>query len=155
VLDGVESGAQVSDRGRFQNVRGIIKNTPGHGDGRAPPAYQRVGINRKNYLFDRLVCSAWHGPRPTPEHTQVKHKDSGHSNNTPANLEWATRTENSHHLPANNLNRTSRSVMQSKPVRGRKMGTEDEWRQFELCTAVMRELGPGFFLSSVSRVANG
>ncbi|KAJ1618906.1 hypothetical protein T492DRAFT_1089758, partial [Pavlovales sp. CCMP2436] len=153
VLDGVESGAQASDHGRFRDVRGVVKCAPDLGGCQVPEVelnsrnYFRVGIGRKNYFFERLVCTAWHGPPPTPEHTQVKHKDLDPFNNTPANLEWATPAE----IP-NDPNRKSRGAL-SKPVRGRKQGTKDEWRQFMSCNAAARELG--LRPSGVSAVANG
>ncbi|KAJ1622739.1 hypothetical protein T492DRAFT_1060072 [Pavlovales sp. CCMP2436] len=40
-----------------------------------------------------------------------------------------------------------------KPVRGRKRGTEDEWRHFESCSAAARELG--LDRVAIKRVANG
>jgi hypothetical protein len=40
-----------------------------------------------------LVCEAFHGPRPSPEH-QVAHADGCRTNARPENLRWATTTEN-------------------------------------------------------------
>lgn len=44
-----------------------------------------------------LVCLAFHGVKPTNEHT-VNHKDGNKLNNTPDNLGWATRQEQSIHF---------------------------------------------------------
>eukprot|EP00302_Diacronema_sp_CCMP2436_P044617 CAMPEP_0180060824 /NCGR_PEP_ID=MMETSP0985-20121206/6261_1 /TAXON_ID=483367 /ORGANISM="non described non described, Strain CCMP 2436" /LENGTH=115 /DNA_ID=CAMNT_0021990899 /DNA_START=155 /DNA_END=501 /DNA_ORIENTATION=- len=115
MLDAVESGVQTSDRGRFLDVRGIVKNTPGHAQ--ALPAEMD---NRKNCLFDCLACTAWHGPPLTLEQTYVKHKDSDPSNNTPANLERATPSENTQHPHDKNPNLKVYAGGVSKPVRGRK-----------------------------------
>jgi len=41
----------------------------------------------------RLVCTAFHGPPPTPKHT-VSHIDGNWRNNTPSNLRWETLKEN-------------------------------------------------------------
>jgi hypothetical protein len=117
--------------------------------------YRRVMIGGKGYYFHRLICTAWHGPPPTPEHTHVNHKDRDPSNNTPGNLEWAIPGENTRHSFANNPNRKPNAGAQSKPVRGRKAGTEDEWTHFESCSAAARELGPGFDRRSIWMVANG
>lgn len=34
-----------------------------------------------------LVCTAWHGPKPTPNHT-VDHINHNHMDNRPCNLRW-------------------------------------------------------------------
>lgn len=44
----------------------------------------------------RLVCLAFHGEPPTPEH-QVNHKDGDKTNNAADNLEWVTPIENMEH----------------------------------------------------------
>ncbi|KAJ1623854.1 hypothetical protein T492DRAFT_882942 [Pavlovales sp. CCMP2436] len=89
-------------------------------------------------------------------HTYVCHKDGDPSNNTPGNLRWTTPGESIQRSFDNNPNfRKSNAAAMSKPVRGRKQGTEDEWRQFESCAAAARELGPGFFASGISAAANG
>jgi hypothetical protein len=154
VLDGAESGAQVSDRGRFRDTRGVVKDAPGRGIGAAPGASQ-VQVNGANYMLHRLVCTAWHGPPPTPEHTHVHHKDLDPSNSQPDNLEWATPAESIQRSHDNNPNRKSHAGATSKPVRGRKQGTADEWTHFESCIAAARELGPGFHPASIGVVANG
>lgn len=43
-----------------------------------------------------LVCSAFHGPKPTPKH-EVNHLDGNKINNHPSNLAWATKSENIQH----------------------------------------------------------
>lgn len=40
-----------------------------------------------------LVCEAFHGPRPSPDH-QVRHLDGVRSHNDEANLAWGTPKEN-------------------------------------------------------------
>ena len=40
-----------------------------------------------------LVCTAFHGPRPSPAH-EVLHWDDDSSNNRDSNLRWGTRKEN-------------------------------------------------------------
>jgi len=44
----------------------------------------------------RIVCEAWHGPPPTPDH-RVNHIDGDKTNNHPENLEWVTYEENRLH----------------------------------------------------------
>jgi len=151
VLGGVESGAQVSDRGRFSSTRGVV-----HGGSLSlANGYCDVGVCGKNYKLHRLICTAWHGPPPTPEHTETNHKDGDASNNQPDNLRWTTRAENIQYSYANNPNRKSNAGALSNPVRGRKQGTADEWRQFESFAAAARELGPRFNPSGFRKVASG
>jgi hypothetical protein len=153
VLDGAESGAQVSDRGRFRDTRGVVKSAPGRGD--RDRSVWGVGVNGTNYYFHRLVCTAWHGPPPTPEHTQVHHKDLDPSNSLPGNLAWATPGESNQRSRDNNPNRKSSAGAKSKPVRGRKQGTADGWTHFESSAAAARELGPRFHQQNIGAAANG
>lgn len=48
----------------------------------------------KNYWFHILVCTAFHGPRPSPRH-QVDHINRDRFDNRPENLRWVTPHENS------------------------------------------------------------
>ena len=61
--------------------------------------YMAVGIYDDNgvshtKLIHRIVCSAFHGDPPTPEHTDVRHLDGNKKNNCASNLAWGTRSEN-------------------------------------------------------------
>lgn len=47
----------------------------------------------KNRFVNAVVCEAFHGPRPTPEH-QSAHNDGDPFNNRESNLRWATPSEN-------------------------------------------------------------
>lgn len=47
----------------------------------------------KNFWFHILVCTAFHGPRPTPKH-QVDHINRDKWDNRPENLRWVTCHEN-------------------------------------------------------------
>jgi hypothetical protein len=49
---------------------------------------KRVGV-----AVHKLVCLAFHGPRPSESH-EVRHLDGSRSNSCPENLAWGTRKEN-------------------------------------------------------------
>lgn len=51
------------------------------------------GGRRKMCRVHMLVCSAFHGDKPTPLH-EVAHGDGTRKNNRADNLRWATRTDN-------------------------------------------------------------
>ncbi len=60
------------------------------------------GGHRANKTVHSLVALAYMGARPTPKH-QINHLDGVKTNNAPANLEYATRSENQKHAFRNGL----------------------------------------------------
>ena len=137
---------QVSSEGRVRSTKGVVsygsRNTRG---------YCAVKINRKSYYVHRLVCQTFYGLPPSPVHAFVNHKDGNRSNNTLENLEWCTPAENQQHAHAL-PDRKSSADAQSKPVRGRKIGSV-EWREFDSCNAAARELG--ISRGNIHRAASG
>tara|TARA_B110001452_G_scaffold78130_1_gene63718 strand:+ start:620 stop:1606 length:987 start_codon:yes stop_codon:yes gene_type:complete len=118
-------GARVSSFGRIQTIanRGSIIFTPKpRRDG-----YIQVQIASGNYLVHRLVAEEFLPPPPTAEHVDVNHKDGDPTNNRADNLEWCTKTENVQHSYDTNAQRASNAGRMAKPVRGRPIGTDDEW----------------------------
>ena len=83
-----------------------------------------MNIESKTYSVHRLVCRAFHGLPPSEAHAKVNHKDGDKSNNKLDNLEWCTRDENIQH-EHKLLDRKSNAGARSKPVRGRRVGTEE------------------------------
>jgi len=55
-------------------------------------ALQNDLVIRRAFVH-RLVCEAFHGPAPSPQH-QVAHADGNGTNNAASNLRWATSKEN-------------------------------------------------------------
>lgn len=83
----------ASSFGRIRGPRGIRKLC-------SPPkarGYLRVSVMIGNVVRSFgahvLVCEAFHGPKPSPEH-EVAHWDGMRPNNNEANLRWATHAEN-------------------------------------------------------------
>lgn len=89
----------VSSEGR---VKRVVESSKGN-----LPKVLKPWINNQGYpiitvfaegkpsrkQISRLVCEAFHGPAPSPEH-QAAHGDGNPANNRPGNLRWATRAEN-------------------------------------------------------------
>ena len=84
---------EVSNTGQVRNVRTgrILKQDPAKG------GYLRVTLAWNGevcrFMVNRLVCEAFHGPAPTPEH-QARHLDGDATSNSSGNLCWGTRSEN-------------------------------------------------------------
>jgi hypothetical protein len=81
----------VNAAGRVRGPSGkILKAQPA---GKGYPSIQVwQGKDRRVYVHT-LVCTTFHGPRPTPEH-EVAHWDGDKDNNAASNLRWATPAEN-------------------------------------------------------------
>lgn len=88
----------VSDHGRVRRIVpdrgrpcGIIAG------GVDKDGYRHVGLRRDGVRYcrrvHRLVCTAFHGPPPSPHHLAA-HNDGSRVNNRPDNLRWATTKEN-------------------------------------------------------------
>ena len=106
------------------NKFGVISNRTPRDNGYSYVGTGSKGKNTfKTYLLHRLVAEAFI-PKPSELHIEVNHKDRDPSNNHVSNLEWVTRAENIRHSFETNKNRTSNATKMSKPLRGRKKGTE-------------------------------
>lgn len=78
----IAGGVGVRAPERLLSTKGIV-----HG-------YPVVNLGAKNaHAVHRLVCHAFHGEPPTPEH-EVNHIDHDRQNNRAENLEWVTSKEN-------------------------------------------------------------
>ena len=127
---------QVSNLGRVRTADGIItEGTDSRG------GYRSASINGKNHAVHRLVALAFLPPPPSETHTQAKHKDGDPANNRADNLEWVSPSENVRHSFDTNAERKSHASKQSKPVLGRRHGSEEEWVEYDSGNAAARELG--------------
>jgi len=136
-----------SSFGKFQDSTGIKKTvTPSKG------GYYRVQIASKNFQFHNLMCTAFHGEKPSPSHV-ADHIDLDPTNNRPDNLRWLTHKENIQASYANNKNRKSSAPQQSLPVLGRKYKSTDPWVRYESMSEAARQLG--LKVGNVSAVVRG
>ena len=110
--------------------------------------YIGVTMLHKHHKLHDLVCTAFHGPKPTSRHT-ANHKNHDRSDNRVENLEWMSPKEQQQ-------DRADRKgvphTTQRKPVKGRKRG-DVEWVAYESANDAARKLGidPG----NICGCANG
>ena len=93
----------ISDSGEVRRItpaitRGLVPYTI---NGNCWKGYRRVKLmlpsgQKAILLVHRLVCEAFHGPAPTPQH-HAAHGDGDRQNNLARNLRWATALENVGH----------------------------------------------------------
>jgi hypothetical protein len=115
--------AAVSNLGRWKSSQGHISFPRPATNG-----YVSVCFNTKNYKLHVLVCTAFHGPKPSPKHT-VNHKDKDRSNNSASNLEWMTYRDQSLHSFANGRH-ASKHTSQGKPVYAKLVG-DTTWTLYD------------------------
>lgn len=90
---------EVSEDGRVRNAVALRTRSRHHllrgGVEKGYLRYQLSLPDGSKHLVGAhaLVCEAWHGPKPTPEH-EPAHWDGNRLNNHFANLRWATKAEN-------------------------------------------------------------
>lgn len=116
----MKGNAQISSFGRFKNTRGIISKPLPKKDG-----YSMIAINKKRYMTHIVVATTFKLPRKEGQN-YVNHKNLDTSDSRISNLEWVTRSENIKHSYSFNKNRKLNATKRVKPVRARKLGT-DEW----------------------------
>lgn len=78
------SHLQVSSKGRIKFRSGRVSF------GFSSQGYQAVSVGGKRYKVHRLICLAFNGLPPSPEHDTVDHIDMVKTNNCIENLRWAT-----------------------------------------------------------------
>lgn len=118
-------GRTVSSLGRFKTKSSRVSEGYRRKDGYCTtPICLDSEPRARNVLVHTLVARAFLGPPPSPEHTQVNHRDGNKSNNTVANLEYAT--------PAQNIARSYRVTPRKtygavRAVESRVFGSKEKW----------------------------
>lgn len=104
-VSGYEGIYEVSDDGRVRSLDRVAphKTSQRRWEGRelvAAPGSKNYltvslcfGGSQKTFHVHRLVCEAFHGPRPFTT-AQVRHLDGDQRNNVAANLAWGTAADN-------------------------------------------------------------
>ena len=125
--------AAVSSLGCFRDTCGIVKRPRPHKGG-----YAIVSISSKKLSLHRLVATAFLGPAPSRKHT-VDHLNMDTGDNRKENLEWVTPKQQIQRSYKGNTQRLSSAFKKSKPIKGRKLGTQ-EWVLYESISAAARIL---------------
>ena len=143
-------GRMISSQGRIKSKAGHISFGTSRED-RYLFTQINVGSNSQYQTerVHRLVAASFLGLPPSPERTQVNHKDGNKSNNAVDNLEYVTPAENmAHHSGSMKGPHPS-----SKAVLSRAYGTNEEWTHHPSVTSAAETLG--LDNSDVSKCARG
>jgi hypothetical protein len=94
-LTGEFDGIEVSSKGRIRTATGTKghKKTATYGYATIS-GYMSIFVKGHRLQVHTLICLAFHGPKPTPDHT-VDHMDRDTTNNCIENLRWADKIEQS------------------------------------------------------------
>lgn len=142
---------EVSSFGRLRSSKGLVskghKNRSGYFS-----THLSQGAFNCHIQVHRLVAYAFLGPPPTPQHTQVNHKDLNPGNNCLDNLEYVTPAENVRHFYAN-VDYPQRKTGGNIPVLARPYGSKESWIKY----SSMREAAGlvGTNTGRISRCARG
>ena len=131
-------GRVVSSQGRIKSKAGHISLGCCREDGYLVALIKSGSTPQyRTALVHRLVAASFLGLPPSPEHSQVNHKDGNKSNNAVENLEYVTAAENNAHRSANlkGCNPLSKAVL-SRPY-----GTNEEWTAHPSATSAAETLG--------------
>ena len=128
--------AFVSNKGRFKSTQGVVSTPKRRADG-----YSRVRIHKKAYYLHRLIALAFYLPRLKGQN-EVNHKNKKITDEYDylENLEWCTHPENIQHSFKTGGRRSS-APKRSKPLRGRKKDSNDEWVTYKSASDAARCLG--------------
>lgn len=107
----IDRTVTAGGRGGTVFIRGIERRLLVDGDG-----YLRVGLRydgdskkQRTVRVHRIVCEAFHGPRPSPKH-EVRHVNGIKTDNRPENLAWGTRVENMRDLVSHGMHNMARKT---------------------------------------------
>ena len=120
--------------GRYKSCTGVVSTPSLKADG-----YSCIRVDGKLYSTHRAIGVAFGLLDGMDDPRDIDHIDVNPSNNCLSNLRAATRSQNIQHSYDTNIERRSNALKRSKPVRGRKRGTE-EWTTYESIRDAARRL---------------
>lgn len=119
----VRSNARLSDKRGQRMPERILK--PVYYSAGYPAVTLTKDGKQRRIAIHILVCTAFHGARPTPEH-EVCHWDDVKTNNHADNLRWGTRADNAADM-ARNGNNFYLNLTHCQ--RGHEFTPENTWRR--------------------------
>ena len=142
------TGRKVSSQGRIKSKAGHISLGSSREDGYLSTIMQ-LGPKPQYAYVHRLVAASFLSLPPSPDHSQINHKDGNKSHNAVDNLEYVTPAENNAHRCANlkGCNPLSKAVL------SRAYGTHEEWTTHPSGRSAAETLGLHY--SGVSACARG
>ena len=141
-------GRMVSSQGRIKSKAGRTSFGCVRKDGYLR-SYMKIELSHRGELVHRLVAASFLGLPPSPDHSQINHKDGNKSNNAVENLEYVTPAENmAHHFACQ-----KGSHHLSKAVLSRAYGTNEEWTAHPSITSAANTLR--LHITGVSTCARG
>lgn len=126
--------AAVSNFGRWKDNRYGRRSSPIA----ATDGYVNVTLYYENKKLHDMVCTAFHGPKPTDQHT-ANHKDNNKSNNNKDNLEWMSRSEQVTYCYSMGKKRT-KAKSQGKPTLARRVG-DINWVEYKTVNMAAQAFG--------------
>jgi hypothetical protein len=148
-------GYEASDYGRIwsiQSKRMLVGGVDRYGYHNVNLTIGGKMVRRKVH---RLVCEAWHGPAPSPQH-HAAHLDGSRDNNRQENLVWATQGENERHKL---IHGTSNLIFDGMPGASNPNSklTNEQAAAIKAAPGSMRQLGREYGVSAatICRVKNG
>ena len=143
-------GRMISSQGRVKSKAGHISIGCVRKDGYLC-IHMKVGskFQRRTEYVHGLVAAAFLGLPPSPQHSQINHKDGNKSNNAVENLEYVTPAENMAHR----FDNMKGPHPKSKAVWSRAYGTHEEWTHHPSMISAAETVG--LHQSCVSACARG
>ena len=144
-------GRLVSSLGRLRLRSGLVHKGHLRKSGYSETKYSCI-VGSRTELVHRVVAFAFFGPPPSPERSQVNHKDGDKQNNAVVNLEYATPAENrAHYLKFRTTQHERKLRSDSKPIWSRVYNSNEEWTWHPsiLSAAQVRGLRSGLVSHSI------
>ncbi len=142
---------EISDCGRVRNINTqMIHGINTRPNGSRFAVLRRTACDQVTINIAPLVCTAYHGPRPSPDHISV-HLNGNRGDDRAINLKWMTRSDS--------LRMQYRTGQRSSPGTTRRMTQQQHmriwamWDEGASMSAIARDVG--CTCSAISKIVRG